>query len=101
MSRLRAAIKQSLPPPARRVARFLYRLPVHLRTDLSYQHCAERGFGHGTIFIEDDIVIRLPDHAIANSVFRSMAFESSNQDELKSFLRLAEGKSRHWKYENC
>jgi FkbM family methyltransferase len=90
----RELLKRVLPPPLRRAARFVYRLPVHYRSDQSYQICAEHSLGHGTIALSDQITIVLPDHAVAGSVFRSMAFEKGGREELNEFLSLAEGRER-------
>jgi FkbM family methyltransferase len=94
MTSARELFKQSLPAPVRRAVRFLSRLPVHYRADMSYQICADRNLAHGTLAISDAVQIVLPNHAVANSVFRSMAFESRMREESTAFLELAKGCER-------
>jgi FkbM family methyltransferase len=91
MKNPRELVKQMLPARLQRLARFVYRLPVNYRADYSYQICAEHRLGHGIIALTDDIAIALPDHSVANSVFHSMAFETTNRAEVDEFLQLAAG----------
>lgn len=81
-------IKASMPPSLFRQARFLKRLSVYYRMDSSDLLQRDTDAGADCIFLSRSIRLRLPDNSLANTVFRSMAFEAS---EWRSFLKLAEG----------
>lgn len=91
MRAFRSIVKRVVPRDYLQHARFLSRLPMYRRMDNSAQACASAQLPHGVILVSPGIQIRLPDHAIANSVFQSMAFSDAGQDELKHFLQLAAG----------
>lgn len=82
---------KSLPVPwrLRSFLRFLYRLPILYRQDISDLKCAEAALPGGAIWLGVDSFILVPDDAVANYVFRRMASERANYEELKNFKEIA------------
>lgn len=90
---LRSNLKTIVPRSAWRLASSLSRLPELLAVDRSQQICNGQGIATGAIAFAEDLVVRLPDNAVANSIYRMHFFEHRHRTELQDFLRLAEGRT--------
>jgi FkbM family methyltransferase len=76
--------------------RYLRRQPVYYRQWVSTRSAWKSGDTHGCLYWEGEVCIRLPDHAIANDVFRNHAFEEHNVQENREFLALVNNTTCLW-----
>jgi FkbM family methyltransferase len=87
----RNLLRSCVPKRLYRMIRFFYRLPIYNQMDSSYWIQREASLGEDCVILDEKLVIRLPNDAVANRIFQKMAFES---DEWRCFAKLAYGTSR-------
>jgi FkbM family methyltransferase len=88
---LRSSLKRIAPRPVWRLARSLWHVSDLLAADRSQQICADHGIWSGAIAFSEDVIVWLPDNAVANSIFRMHLFERGHRAEMQNFLDLSEG----------
>jgi FkbM family methyltransferase len=71
--------------------RFAYRLPVYRRMERSLQLRIQQKLPFNAIVVDHNVCIRSPNDLLCHHIFFDMATQTHICNELKGFLRLAEG----------